>query len=163
MPSSKGVVLVLGLLLVLAWPAPTGVRAQATSDPYVMEMRRIAGKLQCPICEGESVTDSHSAIAADMRRIISEQLAGGRTEPQILQYFVDRYGVAILRDPPRTGFYAAVWWIPVLALALGVGVVYAVARSRRPSASDDGSTTALSGEDLEAYRRRLRDMERGNT
>ena len=148
------IVVFAALVLVLF---PRAALAQTAGDALGTETRRIANQLQCPVCDGTSVADSHAAIAADMRRIITEKLSAGESEAQILQYFVDRYGVAILREPPAKGLYAAVWWVPVVALALGIGSIYLIARSKRRSAA---APVVLSGQDMDAYRKRLREMER---
>lgn len=153
-----GLLLILLLLLL-----PHAALAQTPADARDTEMRRIANQLQCPVCEGTSVADSHAAIAADIRRIVTEKLIVGESEAQILQYFVDRYGVAILREPPATGFYLAVWWVPVAALAVGLGAVFLITKNRRQKTANPQSPTALPepdpGLDMDAYRKRLREME----
>ena len=152
-----------GFLVAIVLLLPNAVLAQSADDALATEMRRIAGQLQCPVCEGTTVADSHAAIAADMRNIVTEKLKAGQSEAQILQYFVDRYGVAVLREPPAKGIYAAVWWVPVAALVLGLGAVYAIARSRHPKDALEQPVESLSTEDIEKYRRRLRDMEQGRS
>lgn len=157
---SPGSLICLAFLVFLIARAliPSPIDSQNAGDDNANESRRIANKLQCPVCEGTSVADSRAAIALDMRRTISEKLAAGEREPQILQYFVDRYGVAVLRDPPSGGFYAAVWWVPAVALMAGAGVVLLLARRRTPQPAG----TEPLGADLEGYRRRIHDLEGGD-
>ena len=85
----------------------------------------IAGKLACPVCAGQSVKDSGAELAVQMRSIIATQLAQGRSEPQIIEYLVDRYGAEILLDPPKSGIQLWVWIGPVAILAIGVLMVLA--------------------------------------
>src|SRR5205085_2130875 len=88
--------------------------------------RDIARQLQCPICENNSVLDSPSDLARDMRDQIHEQLAAGKSRDDIMRYFVDRYGEGILREPPKQGFTLLVWIGPIIALAIAAAVVVGV-------------------------------------
>jgi len=66
-----------------------------------------------------------------MRRIIAEQLTQGRTEAEIRQFFVDRYGDWILYQPPVRGLTLWVWLSPLVGLALlGIGLWRYLARVR---------------------------------
>lgn len=155
--------LALTLAVVLA---PMGALAQAATPVIGGEqVRAIADKLQCPVCQGTSVADSQSQVAQDMRSVIRAKLQAGESEQQILKYFEDRYGAAILREPPRTGFYSAVWWVPGLALAVGALAIIGILR-RRGSEASPGTGPAAPGEamsdkELESYRKRVRDMQQG--
>ena len=51
-----------------------------------------------------------------MRDSIRQQLAAGRTDQEIMQFFVERYGDTILYTPPRRGFSLLAWWVPVMVL-----------------------------------------------
>jgi cytochrome c-type biogenesis protein CcmH len=101
------------------------VRADALDD----ETRRIAKHLQCPVCASVSVADSPSDLAGQMRSVIRGKLEQGEGEQQILAYFVERYGDAVLTEPPRRGFAAGVWIGPVVVLALGALAVALLLRA----------------------------------
>lgn len=121
------------------------------------DVRRIAEKLQCPVCEGTSVADSPSPVAVGMRDTIRAKLDAGESEPAIIAFFVERYGPAILREPPRTGFYSAVWWVPGLGLLLGVVAIYCVVKGRRRQAPASGAAPGVVLNDQESdYRSKLR-------
>jgi cytochrome c-type biogenesis protein CcmH len=83
--------------------------------PRVFE---IARDLRCPACQGESTAESNAAIAVEMRRIIAEQLAQGRTEAEIHQFFVERYGPWILYEPAFGGLTLWAWLSPIIGLGL---------------------------------------------
>lgn len=121
------------------------------------DVRRIADKLQCPVCEGTSVADSPSPVAVGMRDTIRAKLDAGESEAAIIAFFVDRYGPAIFREPPRTGFYSAVWWVPGLGLLLGVVVIYGVVKGRRRQAPATSAAPgpALNDQEID-YRSKLR-------
>ncbi len=118
----------LGLLLTLAlvW----GVTLFRAAQPQSLDQRAhdVATQLQCPICNGESVADSPSGLASEMRGLIRQKLAQGQSEQQVIQYFEARYGDTILESPPTQGFTLMIWLPPVLMLALGAYVVFVLGR-----------------------------------
>ncbi len=152
------VVLSLGLALIVGFTAAAG--AQTALRPEALE---IAGALNCPVCQGESVKDSPSTLAQEMRALIEKKLEQGQTRDEIVQYFVDRYGEKILRDPPKQGFDLVLWWLPLLGLVVGVGVLAWVLnswRARRRTAVAAVETSELDGiaeEDLARYKRQLQE------
>ena len=122
---------VTGLALGLA-PNLRADRAPVTTGDargFDQQMIRIAERLQCPICQGQSVAFSNSPLAGEMRRLVLEKLQAGESEAQIMQYFVDRYGVNILRDPPWQGLNFWLWVTPAVGIVVGVvGLIWALRR-----------------------------------
>jgi cytochrome c-type biogenesis protein CcmH len=122
---------VLRLLAALALAvfslAPGLVHADAVDD----SVRRIALQLQCPVCEGESVADSPSGLAADMRSVIRTKVVAGESDQQILDEFVASYGDGILTEPPKRGISLGVWVGPVVGVTLGIVLVTMLLRSWR--------------------------------
>ncbi|MBI4496715.1 MAG: cytochrome c-type biogenesis protein CcmH [Chloroflexi bacterium] len=143
--------LLLSLIGLALTPSP--VRAD---DPLDQQAREIAKDLQCPVCENNSVADSPSELATQMRALIREQLEAGKTRQEIMDYFVARYGEAVLRDPPKAGFTLLVWWVPVIALALAAGVLVVTLRSRLLHASPTlEEEPALTDQERARYERLL--------
>ncbi|MHB1006021.1 MAG: cytochrome c-type biogenesis protein [Chloroflexota bacterium] len=120
------------------------------------EARAIAKDLQCPICSGQSVADSGSQLARDMRVIIRQKLGEGESRQQIINYLVDRYGEAILREPIRGGFNDLLWWLPAIGVTIGgilIGYfVYRWQRDRKVRAAIARRTRAP---DLSGYERQF--------
>ncbi len=114
------------LAIALAQPGPN------TPPPdFSPEVFKIAGQLRCPVCQGESAAESNAGIAVEMRRIIAEQLAQGKSEAEIRQFFVARYGDWILYEPPARGLTLWVWLSPLVGLGLlGFGLWRYLARVR---------------------------------
>ncbi len=83
----------------------------------------IAAKLACPVCAGQSVKDSSAELAVQMRATIAEQLRRGRSEAEVIEFMVERYGEEILLDPPKSGIQLWVWIGPVAIVAAGVAIV----------------------------------------
>ena len=113
-----------GLLVLIS----IGVQVVA-ADALDEETRRIGKQLQCPVCQGASVTDSPSDLAGQMRAVIRRKLEQGESEQEIIQYFVERYGDAVLVEPPRRGVGLAVWLGPMVVLAVGAGILGLLVRT----------------------------------
>jgi cytochrome c-type biogenesis protein CcmH len=126
---------ILAILLALS-VAPLVAHADALDDG----VRRVALQLQCPVCEGETVADSPSGLAADMRAVIRTKLAAGESDQQILDEFVASYGEGILTEPPKHGISLGVWVGPMIGLALGALIVGVLLRTWRRPVAGRGST-----------------------
>lgn len=148
------VALLLASGFVVVWSP--GVAAQ---DVYSEKTLEIARKLQCPVCAGQSVADSGSQLAGQMRDIIEQKVQAGESEAQILDFFVARYGDSILAEPPKSGFSLGLWWMPVVVVVLGAIVVTLFVRERTRMAPES-SLVASGGrdaddEELEAIAREI--------
>ena len=91
--------------------------------------RALFGDIRCVVCQHESIADSPAGIAADMRRLVREEIAAGKSDQAVRADLVRRYGDYILFQPPVR---AATWllWFGPFALVLGAVAVF-VWRSRR--------------------------------
>ncbi|MDK3257575.1 cytochrome c-type biogenesis protein CcmH [Blastococcus capsensis] len=106
-------VVVLAVLGLLRAAAPQG------SPSIPEQVQAVAAGLRCPTCQGQSVADSASVLAASARQVIEDQLREGRTPDQVRQYFVDRYGEQVLLSPDASGAGLLAWLLPALAVAAG--------------------------------------------
>jgi cytochrome c-type biogenesis protein CcmH len=159
----KRSVLYGAIMAVLLALIPLGALAEEPLTPTALE---ISNNLNCPVCEGQSVRDSNSQLARDMRRTVQELLDDGYTEDEVYDYFVDRYGVGILREPPKSGFFMTLWWAPVIGIAIGALVLGTFLTQRKKPSSGTQAQSASEGssdstdDDLSEYERRvLRDLE----
>ncbi|SBT45869.1 cytochrome c-type biogenesis protein CcmH [Micromonospora narathiwatensis] len=118
------------VLAALVTGAATGLLRSAGGTGGEDPVREVAAGLRCPACQGESVADSRSPIAAAMRQVVADQLAQGRDRAEIRRWFVQRYGPEVLTEPPAHGATALLWAVPALTL-LGAG--YAALRTLRRS------------------------------
>jgi cytochrome c-type biogenesis protein CcmH len=132
-------------LFALAQDAPP-----STLDPKVFE---IAGQLRCPVCVAESVGDSSSNVAVNMRDIIQEQLEQGKSEKEILAFFQERYGDWILLNPPKRGVHLLVWLLPFIAAVIGIALLVMYLRQWTKQAK---ATVEVSQEDLERVREEMK-------
>ena len=109
---------------------PVASAAQSTPSDTVLEarVRAVASELRCPVCQGESIQDSPSALAQEMRTIVREQLAAGKSPDDVKRYFTDKYGEWILLRPRAVGWNVLVYVLPVIALLVGAAVVMRATR-----------------------------------
>ena len=93
------------------------------------EAQAIDRMIMCPVCPAETIDQAQVEISFQMRAVIREMLAEGRTREEILDYFVDRYGPDILAAPPKSGANLLAWILPIVGVAVGLGALFLVIRS----------------------------------
>ena len=121
------------IVLVATCAAVAAIPAFAQSSGLDEQVRAIASRLRCPVCQNESVADSPSELAAQMRALIRTKLEQGESPEAIVAYFVSRYGEWILLDPPRQGLGWILWTAPVVVLLVALAVAVAfIRRTVRP-------------------------------
>ena len=99
--------------------------------------RALFSQIRCVQCQSESIDDSEAPLARDLRQIVREQVAAGRSDAEVKRYLVQRYGEFVLLKPSFAGANAALWLIPLLA-ALAGGAGFAVYVRRRGEAPEPG-------------------------
>jgi cytochrome c-type biogenesis protein CcmH len=126
--------LIAVLLILMAWSAASLAKeAQPVMGDEALQQRvmNLAGELRCLVCQGESLAESRSDFAADMLRKIRALMAEGKTDQQIKDYLVARYGDFILYRPPFSGITTLVWLSPVILLVAGASLLIFNLRRRR--------------------------------
>lgn len=122
----------------LAEPPPAPDRP-LTDPADEARARALFGDIRCVVCQHESIADSPAGIAADLRGLVREQIAAGKTDDEIKDDLIRRYGDYVLFKPPlRIGTWLL--WFGPFALAAGAGVVL-VLRARRRSAGEAAPLT----------------------
>jgi cytochrome c-type biogenesis protein CcmH len=105
--------------------------APVAADP-VLEARvmAIAAELRCLVCQNQTIADSHSGLAVDLRHQVREQLRAGASNEQVVQFMTDRYGDFVRYRPPWKGSTLVLWIGPAAFLVLGLGALALVLRQR---------------------------------
>jgi cytochrome c-type biogenesis protein CcmH len=102
----------------------------ASLDRRVTEL---GNELRCLVCQNQTIADSQAPLAVDLRNQIREQLNSGKSEQEIKDYMVARYGDFVLYRPPLKAITVALWLGPFLLLLVGFWLFYRrVARRRSP-------------------------------
>ena len=135
-----GVLALVGaLLLVVARPSAA---FDIESMPTPEMQKRYDGlthELRCMQCQNQSIADSPVGLAEDLRRDVREQIIAGKTDAQIRDSMVARYGNIILFRPPFTPSTAWVWVLPFLLLLVGVLIAVRIVRHRTTLVANDDS------------------------
>jgi len=109
--------------------------ADQLADPAAeARARHLFKELRCLMCQNESIDDSHAPIAADLRKVVREQVAAGKSDAEIKSFLVARYGDFVLQRPRVTAGNTLLWVGPFLILIGGLGVL--VLRGRQKKAAD---------------------------
>jgi cytochrome c-type biogenesis protein CcmH len=134
---STALVLVSLLWASAATPAHAAAQAQdrpaaasdTVTDPdQVARARAINMRLRCPVCAGSSIEESPAFQAEEMKAVVREQVAAGRSDREIEEFFVSKYGDWILLAPPARGLNLLVYVLPVMLVLGGGFFVYRTAR-----------------------------------
>lgn len=98
--------------------------APLSADP-VLEARvlRITAELRCLVCQNQTIADSHSGLAEDLRREVREQLQRGASDEQVIQFMTDRYGDFVRYRPPFNASTALLWIGPAALLLAGLSAL----------------------------------------
>ena len=120
------------------------VACSATYEVPDLERRaqQINKSVMCPVCPGESIDQSQHPLSVQMRAAVDEKLGEGWSDGQVREFFVERYGPAVLLEPPAEGAHLVAWLVPPLGLALALAALYMVVRlmarpRSRPAASEE--------------------------
>ncbi len=95
----------------------------ATSPSEADRIQELGNSIKCPVCQGESIADSPSAMARDMMALVAERVGEGRSNAEIVDELLGSYSGAVLLDPPMSGSTLLLWIAPALALVIGIGVI----------------------------------------
>jgi len=132
------VLVLLALLLaapLFAPPAQAVQPEEMLADPALeARAREISKELRCLVCRNESIGDSNANLARDLRLLVRERLVAGDSDAEVLDYLVDRYGEFVLLRPRVSTANAVLWLAGPVAFLIGLGVVIAYLRRRRPQA-----------------------------
>jgi len=119
---------VLAAALCLAGAADPGDRL--ANPGQETRARSLFRETRCLVCQGQSIDDSDALLAGDLRRLVRQQVAQGRTDAQIRAFLAERYGDFVLLRPPFSPLTAILWLGPFVVVAVGAGILYARARPR---------------------------------
>jgi cytochrome c-type biogenesis protein CcmH len=142
--------LVMVLLAWLGLAAAQEARPLAEDPVLEAQVMRIADELRCLVCQNETIAASHADLAVDLRKQIRQQLQQGRSEQQILDFMVQRYGDFVLYRPPVKSSTWLLWGGPFVLLGAALLGLWLNIRRRHSLAS-----APLQGAEAERVRRLL--------
>lgn len=126
------------LLAFVAMPAVAIDTGQAFDDPELQaRYEKIIAEVRCLKCQNQSIKDSNVFLAADLRREIRNLIAEGKTDAEIAEFLVTRYGEFALYRPRATGKTLILWLAPGIFLLGGAVVLWRVLQRRMAMPIDD--------------------------
>lgn len=128
MKGRRALLIAIGTVAILAAIWSFVLLSSPPGETLDQRVYDVASQLKCPVCQGKSVANSPALISQQMRAVIRQQLQEGRSDQQIISYFVDRYGSGILWAPPRQGFTLIAWIVPPAIIVLGAIIMLLVLR-----------------------------------
>ena len=116
--------------------------------------QELAYELRCPKCQNQNLADSNAEIAKDLRTKIQQMLVANKSNPEIIDYMVERYGDFVLYEPRVKPQTYLLWYGPVLLIILGLIVVFIIIRGRMKnkanSEENDVELTVAEAKQLDA-------------
>jgi len=121
------------MLLMLALPLSVLAADAAPTDVDPVAAKRaveLSAQLRCLVCQNQTIAESNAELAVDLRRQVNEQIKAGRTDKEIIDYMVDRYGAFVLYKPQFNTMTLLLWLGPGLLAVVAVIVFVRTVRAR---------------------------------
>ena len=115
-------------------------------DTERARFRELTQELRCPKCQNQDIADSNAPIATDLRREIYRMLGEGKSNQQIIDFMVDRYGDFVRYKPALTGKTSVLWFGPLALLVGGVVLIGVIVGRRRRVLQAEGAGSLSSEE-----------------
>lgn len=139
--------LILLLLLLIFSAAQAAIEVyDFSSENNRLRFQQLGGELRCPKCENQSIVDSNSPSAFDMRQELFRALEEGYTDEQIFDYMKARFGDFIMYRPPVRSDTWFLWFLPPVLVLAGLVLVFFLARSRKDPTSSSATNEVSTSE-----------------
>lgn len=131
----------LALFVVVTAVSAYAIDAGNAFDDPQMQARyeKITSEVRCLVCQNQTIKDSNAFLAVDLRREIRRMLTEGKTDAEIYDFLVVRYGDFVLYRPRMSGKTLVLWIAPFLLIVVGGLVAFKVVRGRMAMSIDDDS------------------------
>ncbi len=127
------------LFLLLANTVFAGDAKPLADDPVIeARLKAMSSELRCLVCQNTTLADSTAPLAEDLRKEIREQLRAGKSDQEVIDYLVARYGDFVRYRPPVNNETALLWFGPFLLLIIGGFVLYRVLKKHAGSEDIQG-------------------------
>ena len=136
----KILLIVAGLLMLASMATAIDV-SEAFDDPELQaRYEKIISEVRCLKCQNQTIKDSNALLASDLRREIRHMLEDGKTNDEIYEFLVARYGDFALYRPRASGKTLILWIAPMMFLVLGAFALWRVVQRRMVLPIDDEAT-----------------------
>jgi len=114
-------------------------------------MHQLTNQLMCPVCDAQTIDGSNAQISKDMRAKVQELLHEGKSNSEIKDYFILRYGEDILAAPTGIGFNLLAWIMPIFIVLGGISITFLALKNMRCSNTKAALTVTSNQQDLSKY------------
>jgi len=124
--------LLLASLLLAVGAAQAAIETyEFDDDKLLLRYQVLSAELRCPKCQNQNIAGSNAPIAADLRKQLYQQLQAGRSDAEIIDYMVQRYGEFVLYRPRLDKVTLVLWLAPLILLALAGWILFITLRRDR--------------------------------
>jgi cytochrome c-type biogenesis protein CcmH len=95
-----------------------------------VDLNKVLKNLRCLICQGQSVADSNSEFAQTIKLVVKDQINDGKSEKEIYNFLVEKYGEWIVYKPPLNKVNFVLWLFPYLVFAIGGVIIFLLFKKR---------------------------------
>ena len=126
----------------------SATEAAIANDPVAEKrLQGLSEELRCLVCQNQNIADSNAELAQDLRREIRGMIKAGKSDKEIIDFMVARYGDFVLYRPPVKGITLLLWGGPIALMLLGLLVLRSYLKKRarrlveeeRPLSADESS------------------------
>jgi cytochrome c-type biogenesis protein CcmH len=132
----KRVILILLLGLLPSVGSAKEAESMAADPVLEKHVMAVAEDMRCLVCQNESLAASHAELAIDLRNEIRDQIKGGASDKEVVDFMVARYGDFVLYRPPVKPLTFLLWFGPFVFMALGAAGLFWYLKQRRAKAVD---------------------------
>ena len=94
-------------------------------------IREISQNVRCLVCQNQSIDESNSELAKDLKILIKEKLIAGDSDEEIYGFLKERYGDYILLKPPLNLNTVILWFLPFIVLMFGSIMIFKIIKSNK--------------------------------
>lgn len=121
----------------------SATEAALAADPVAEKrLQHLSEELRCLVCQNQTIADSNAELAQDLRREIRGMIRDGKSDKEIVDFMVVRYGDFVLYRPPLKGITLLLWGGPVALMLLGLLALVRYLRRRAARIADDRPLSA---------------------
>ena len=119
------------ILFIFSSSLLAGTATPLAEDPGLeTRLKAMSQELRCLVCQNSTLADSDAPLAEDLRNEIRGQMRAGKSNQEIVDYLVARYGDFVRYRPPVNNVTAILWFGPFLLLLIGGFVLYRVLKKQ---------------------------------
>lgn len=144
------IILVLILLLAVSVAQAKEATPMAADPELEKKVNTVSEELRCLVCQNQTISDSHAALAVDLKNQVREMLADGKTEAEVIDYMVERYGDFVRYRPPVKPTTMLLWAGPFLLLIVGGAFLFVNLKRRQARAAAESTLSEEESKKVES-------------